>query len=51
MGKFGLHYSREGVMIKNKPLGSFIFTAISWAKTMERLPMMYFGPFLSSLFS
>jgi hypothetical protein len=37
--------------MKSKLLGSFIFKAISWAKTMERIPMMYFGPFLSGLFS
>lgn len=38
-------------MMKSKLLGSFIFAAISWAKTIERVPIMHFGPFLNGLFS
>ena len=36
-------------MMKSKILGSYIIAAISWAKTIERMPIMYIGPFLSDL--
>jgi len=38
-------------MINNKLFGSFVPVAISWAATIWRMPVMYLGPFMSSLFS
>lgn len=37
-------------MIKSKLPGSFILAAISWGTTIWRMPVMYLGPFMVSLF-
>jgi hypothetical protein len=38
-------------MIKKKLLSSFTPAAISWATTLGRMPVMYLGPLMGSMFS